>query len=213
MQNRGLNGLGITTLNSVPYSGKIESLSEHDIRKITFQTLKNDAVRTLDTKAYDQYDLAILSYVATSATARTLTESTTAVGTNNSGLVKLHVKRIADDLQERNIPVFDGENYVCISRPSTIREFRNELETIYQHTNPGYQRIIAGEIGSYEGIRFVTQTNVAAAATGVWASNNKSDYAFFFGGDTVTEAVACPEELRAKIASDYGRSKGIAWLN
>lgn len=29
--------------------------------------------------------------------------------------------------------------------------------------------------------------------------------------DTVTEAVAVPEELRAKVGEDYGRSKGIAW--
>jgi len=31
------------------------------------------------------------------------------------------------------------------------------------------------------------------------------------GGDTVTEAVCIPEEVRAKIPGDYGRSKGIAW--
>jgi hypothetical protein len=29
--------------------------------------------------------------------------------------------------------------------------------------------------------------------------------------DTVTEAIVIPEEIRAKIPSDFGRSKGIAW--
>lgn len=33
----------------------------------------------------------------------------------------------------------------------------------------------------------------------------------FFGGDTVTEAVCVPEEIRAKLPGDYGRSRGIAW--
>jgi hypothetical protein len=31
------------------------------------------------------------------------------------------------------------------------------------------------------------------------------------GGDTVTEAIAVPEEIRAKIPGDFGRSKAIAW--
>jgi hypothetical protein len=31
------------------------------------------------------------------------------------------------------------------------------------------------------------------------------------GGDTVTEAICIPEEIRAKIPGDFGRSKGIAW--
>lgn len=29
--------------------------------------------------------------------------------------------------------------------------------------------------------------------------------------DTVAEALVVPEEVRGKIPSDYGRSKGIAW--
>jgi hypothetical protein len=33
----------------------------------------------------------------------------------------------------------------------------------------------------------------------------------FFGSDPVIQAVAIPEEVRAKIPQDYGRDKGIAW--
>jgi len=32
-----------------------------------------------------------------------------------------------------------------------------------------------------------------------------------FGRDAVMEAVALPEEIRAKIPGDYGRSKGVCW--
>ena len=38
-----------------------------------------------------------------------------------------------------------------------------------------------------------------------------SDWIFFFGNDTVAEAIAVPEEMRGKIPTDYGRSKGVAW--
>lgn len=30
-------------------------------------------------------------------------------------------------------------------------------------------------------------------------------------GDTVNEAMVIPEEIRAKLPGDYGRSGGIAW--
>ena len=43
-----------------------------------------------------------------------------------------------------------------------------------------------------------------------WAGAD-SDWIFFFGEDTVGEGVVIPEEMRAKIPTDYGRSKGVAW--
>lgn len=96
---------------------------------------------------------------------------------------------------------------MCVARPTTLRPFKNDLESMHMYTSEGWNRVMNGENGRYEGIRFVSQTNIASES---WTSG-KSDASYFFGADTVTEAVACPEELRAKIASDYGRSKGIAW--
>ena len=83
--------------------------------------------------------------------------------------------------------------------------------------------IATGEIGRYENCRFVEQTNVpkgGAADSTTWDpytstpdpwNNALSDWIFFFGEDTVAEAIAVPEEMRAKIPTDYGRSKGVAW--
>lgn len=196
--------------NSVPFSGKLEALSEHDIKKIVFQVLKNDCNRTMDTAAHSSgFNSGILQYVATGATAYTLTEAATPVGTNNNDLSTTHVKQIADLMQERNIPTFDGEHYMCLARPSTLRAFKDDLEASFMYTQEGYNRVVNGENGRYEGIRFASQTNVASES---W-SNAKSDGAYFFGSDAVIEAVAVPEELRAKIGEDYGRSKGIAWYS
>jgi len=193
--------------NSVPYSGKLESLAEHDIRKIIFQTLKNDANKTFDRNAAAQFDNTLLRYVATGATAYNLDTDGTPTGNSDNDLSNTHVKQIADLMQERSIPVFDGEHYVCIARPTTLRALKDDLEALHMYTAEGWNRVMNGENGRYEGIRFVSQTNIASEA---WA-NGKSDAAYFFGADTVTEAVACPEELRAKIGDDYGRGKGIAW--
>jgi hypothetical protein len=35
--------------------------------------------------------------------------------------------------------------------------------------------------------------------------------AVFFGEDPVVEGVAIPPEVRAKVPTDFGRSKGVAW--
>lgn len=100
---------------------------------------------------------------------------------------------------------------------------KNSLETIHQYTETGLGMIFNGEIGRYESCRFIEQTFVPKGGaldsttydpwTGTadaW-NNALSSWAFLMGGDTVTEAVCVPEEIRAKIPGDFGRSRGIAW--
>lgn len=194
-------GIGIDS------SLKYEAMSEHNVPEIITKSLKNDANRKFDEIAHAQFDATILRGVGGASGAVTFTDNGTPSGANNIAMSKDHIKTIRDYMEERNIPVFDGEDYCAIMRPTTLRPVINELETVNQYTDEGYKRIVNGERGRYEGIRFTTQTNIATEA---W-SNAKSDAAYFFGADTVTEAVAIPEELRGKIPGDYGRSKGIAW--
>ena len=73
-----------------------------------------------------------------------------------------------------------------------------------------------GEFGRYENVRYVVQTNIVKGVStdginGTGWSTALSDWIFFMGNDTVAEAIAVPEEMRGKIPSDYGRSKGVAW--
>jgi len=193
--------------NSVPYSGKYDDLSEHSIKEIIQKTMKNDAAKTLDRVAHAQFDATLLRLTSTSATAATLTDTGTASGNHTNVLSTSHVKLIADTMQERNIPTFDGENYCAVMRPTTLRPILNELEALHVNTPEGWARVMNGEKGNYEGIRFVTQTNIPTEGWGV------SDAAYFFGADTVTEAVSIPLEMRGKIPDDFGRSKGIAWYS
>ena len=104
----------------------------------------------------------------------------------------------------------------CALPISTLRTFKNNLETIHQYSDTGFKLIMNGEIGRYENVRYVEQTNIAKGTgtdgiTQTTWTNGKSDWIFFFGNDTVAEAIAVPEEMRGKIPSDYGRSKGVAW--
>ena len=196
--------------NSVPYTGKLDDLSEHPVREIIQKVLKNDAKKALDQAAYDQFNLTKLVVVPTGGTdtaAVTLTTNGTATLTNNVALGKEHVKNIVDLMKERNIPPYEGDDYFAIAHPTTLRNFKNNLESMKVYVQEGFQMIMNGEIGRYESTRFIEQTNIAKAS---W-TNSKSNWAFFFGADTVAEGIAVPEEMRGKIPTDYGRSRGVAW--
>lgn len=197
--------------NSVPFTKKLDDLSKQPVTEVIQKVLKNDARITLEKAAYNKWNATLLHVVptgGTSASAVTLSTNGTASSLNNLAMGKAHVRAIADNiLAERNITPIDGENWGCIGRPSTFTQLKTDLEAVYQYVDAGYSLIYNGEIGRFEGIRFIRQTGVASQA---WA-NAKSDPAFFFGADTVTEAIVIPEEIRGKIPTDFGRSRGVAW--
>lgn len=194
--------------NSVPYTGKVEDLSELDVKNMINKVLKDDVKDTLDEAAYNEFNETLLRVYptdSTSTTAVTLTTNGTVGGTSSKALLKGHIGAIVDLMKERNIPPYTGGDYYALSWPSTYRSLKNDLQSVYQYTTEGFGMIMNGEIGRFENVRFVEQTSIAKAGT------TYTDWAFFFGGDTVAEAIAVPEEIRAKIPTDYGRSKGVAW--
>lgn len=212
--------------NSVPYTGKLSSLAKQEVVTIIDKTLKDDARKYFDIEAFLQMKTTPLRFAPTSgnsATAITLDTNGTCSTTNNLALGTGHIKAAGDTMKERNIPPYIMDDYVSISSPTTYRGVKNTLETIHQYTETGLAHIFNGEIGRYESFRFIEQTFIpkggAADSTTYdpWSgtadawNNGLSSWAFFLGADTVTEAVCVPEEIRAKIPGDYGRSRGIAW--
>lgn len=205
--------------NSVPYSGKLDNLSKFPVMELIQKVLKNDAVKSFDRLAWTQFNQTLLRAIPTGGTdtaAVTLYTNGTVTGTNNVSYNNAHAKSIVDMMKERNIPAYLGDDYYSLAWPSTLRTFKNNLETIHQYSDTGFKLIMNGEIGRYENVRYVEQTNIAKGTgtdgiTQTTWTNAKSDWIFFFGNDTVAEAVAVPEEMRGKIPTDYGRSKGVAW--
>ena len=203
--------------NSVPWTGKLDDLSEQPVAEVIRKVLKTDAKKAFDNLASAQFNSAALRVVPTAGTntsAVTLTTNGTATLTNNVAMGKEHVKSIVDTMKERNIPAYTGDDYYCIAWPTTFRDFVDDIESIKQYVDQGFRMIMNGEIGRYDGVRFVEQTFKAKGSIGTagtaW-TNAKSDWIVFFGEDTVAEAVAVPEEMRGKIPGDYGRDRGIAW--
>lgn len=219
--------------NSVPYTGLLENLGEIDVKDIIDQTLRDDSRQTLDRMVgfeFFQTPLRVAPTSGTSTTAVTLTTNNATATTNNVELGTGHVKAISDLMKDRNIPAYTGDDYAAITHASTMRTFKNSLEGIHQYTETGINMIFKGEVGRYENFRFIEQNEIpkghandaafsesSASANYIYTAtddawnNAKSSWCAFFGSDTVMEAPAIPEEIRAKLPGDYGRDKGIAW--
>lgn len=192
--------------NSVPYSGRLDDASRHPVKQIIHKALKNDCVKAFETEAHLQFEATPLTARATSTTAVAFTTNGTFGGATTGEMLNAHVKLISDEMKERNIPVYGDGNYRAIMRPATMRSFKNELESLHQHVGEGFSRLLNGEVGRHwEGIRFFEQTYIASKGY------TYSDQAFFFGDDTVMEAIVCPPEIRGKLPGDFGRDKGVAW--
>jgi len=164
--------------HAIPYSGKLDDLSEHPLTEIINKVLKNDAKKFFDISAHAQFDTCLLRVYPTGGTATdavTLATTGTVGGTSTKALNTGHVKAIVDLMKERNIVPYTGDDYYAISWPSTYRTFKNALETIHQYTAEGFGMIATGEIGRYENCRFIEQTHVAKAGT------TYTDWCFFFG--------------------------------
>ena len=209
--------------NSIPYSGKLDNLSKFPVLELIQKVLKNDTVKTLDVLAWKQFNSTLIKAaptgtgtIGTGTSSVTLTTNGTSTVTNSIAFAKEHAKSLVDQMKERNIPAYLGDDYYALAWPSTLRNLKNNLETIHQYSDTGFKLIMNGEIGRYENVRYVEQTNIAkgtgtdGVTTTAW-TNSQSDWIFFFGNDTVAEAIAVPEEMRGKIPTDYGRSKGVAW--
>jgi hypothetical protein len=201
--------------NSVPYSGVLDDRSYHPVKQIITKALKNDAVKAFEIEAHEQFAATVGKITPANATtegdsdaAITLTTDSTPAQKNNIAMNNVHVKLIVDEMKELNVPVYSDGNYRCIGRPKTFRAFKDDIEALHSYISEGFNRILNGEVGRhYEGVRFFEQTAIANQGWG----NGLSDQAFFFGEDTVIEAIVVPPEIRGKIPGDFGRDKGVAW--
>jgi N4-gp56 family major capsid protein len=209
--------------NSIPFTFKIESLSQFDIQDIVRRGLMDDMVKVIDGVVERQFNNTVLRYVGTSTTGGAVTTNGTATATNTSVLNAYHVRKMVTQLKTRNVPGFKslGGDYVFIVSVEAAENVRAALESVYQYVDRGNQLIMDGEIGRYYGVRFVedsfasrfTYSATARTATAKSWSGGQSLDGYLFGEDTVREAIVVPEEIRMKVTTDYGRSKGIGWYN
>ena len=197
--------------NSIPWSGKLEDLSEFDVENIWLRALRDDAAKTLDKQVAGQFVATNLTYVPT-GTDSAPTDSFDSGGVAHAAarnISTFDVKEIVDNMKSPYlVPFYDGENYMAIVSVKAGRRIKDDpdFEDAVKYGDP--ERLFTGEIGRYYGVRFVEETNYLSSTLGTQTFNGS---AVFFGADPVIEGIVVPLEMRMKIPTDYGRDKGLAW--
>lgn len=133
----------------------------------------------------------------------------------NDGFTTDVVKDIVEQLDTNNAPKIDGQYYICIAHPHQLRQLRSDDAWINAHSYVGVDNIYRGEEGMYEGVRFVSTTqmpaNSVAESTAQYGVAIKTWEAVVFGENSFAWAEALPVEMRDNGVEDYGRMHGIAW--
>lgn len=214
---------GTLTVNeyglSIPHTFKMEALSEFDIKQIIKNGLLNDAVKVIDGSVEREFNKSPLRYVGVTTTSGSVTTDSVATATNTSALNSYHIRKMRLELEKRNVPTWEGGDYVMVCSLEAAESLEGALESVFQYTEGGYAKILSGEVGRIHGVRivkdgyasrFVTSASSRTETAITW-SGGLSGPAYMMGRPTVREAVVVPEEIRMKVVTDYGRSKGIAW--
>lgn len=209
--------------NAIPFTGKLEALSEFDIVNIMKEGLLDDFVKCNEGVIERAFNSCVLRYVGTATGGGAVTTNGTATASNTSAFNKYHLRRMVNQLKIRNVPGWSelGGDYVFVGSVEAIEGIFSDLETQLSYTSDGTGKVLNGEVGRYYGVRLVEDTyatrytydasaRTATSKSTAWAGGYSMD-GYLFGEPTVREAVAIPEEIRMKIPTDYGRSKGIAW--
>lgn len=201
--------------NSIPYTGKLEALSNFDVQNPVIRVLRDDMASILDKACGLEFKKADRKYTCTSTIAGTLESlapggnKTLASGKSVKGGWRLfHIREVVKELKSRDVPKYDGENYICIASVYFLNEIMKDAEWRDNVRYGDPARLFSGEVGRVYGVRFIEETNYLLDNIG---SGTSFGEAIMFGKEAVIEGVVIPEEVRAKVPTDFGRSKGIAW--
>lgn len=192
--------------NSVPFTLKVQTLSEITVPETIKVVLRNDMAKVLDTDAATRFKEADHKAVCTNTATTVITSNSTATATASANMSDKNSRDVIDKLKVLNVPRYDGMNYICIASTNSIRGLYDFFESKVQYTS--MDPLFSGEIGTYYGCRFVEETNVLSNILGSGAAFGE---AIYFGADAVREGLVVPEEIRIDIPKDFGRDQGIAW--
>ena len=213
---------------AIPFTGKVERLAEVDVESdIYMKALKNHMAKTIDYQVVQAFKTSDVCYIPTGVASGVFDVDGTASTTASANITVFHLKEIVDAMKTgqlrssdgtlvgttRPIPFYSGNHFICLASTRFIRGIKDDPEFQAAAHYANADGLYSGEIGrmDFYNLRFVEQNHLTALSNGTGTGSVLGE-ALIFGEDPVREIVAMPEEVRAKIAEDYGRDKGIAWL-
>lgn len=198
--------------NSVPFTRKLEHLSQYEVTNIVERKLRDDMVKTLESAAGDQFTASDYVGVCVGTASTAITTNGTATATATADLTTANVRDFVDFLRKRDIEPYNGRDFIMVMSVQAHRGMHDDSGTggwidISKYTGEFAGMIHNGEVGSFYRTRFVEETGYLSDTIG---NSSAHGQAVLFGADYVYEATSIAEELRSD-EDDFGRSKALAW--
>lgn len=195
----------------IDFSWRLDILAKLDVYNNIVRALTNSMARTLDKAAAAQFRSADLVYTPTGTAANpsyTLGTAGVALASATRRFNLWDHMNIIDLMGGTYLmPAYDDVGYVSVGSTAYLRSFFEDerWERIVSPQNAG--KFFRGEVGENYNCRFIRETN--SLDNSLAASNGEAVYV---AADAVLEITVYPEEIQAKLGSDYGRDRGLRWV-
>jgi N4-gp56 family major capsid protein len=174
------------------------------------KVLRGDSIRAAGTTATTVYNTVIDGTIYT-----TIDDADDAAG-SVTALTADDVAMVVAELRSASVPTWDANNYVAVLHPRVASAFRRSTDPAgwrYANTYVDTSALMAGEIGIFEGVRFVESSRVLPKGD-LWGSDAEGVYStYVFGRQALAEVVVKEPAVivDGDIVDPYGRKTAIGW--
>lgn len=144
-------------------------------------------------------------------TYKTGANDTAQVNTEAGGLQASDVRKIVTQFRADNVPTYDSEFYVAVVHPNVVHDLRaasgpGSWRVAKEYINDSLIR--RGEVGEFEGVRFVQNNRVRlGTGTGTRSFNN-----YFLGAGALAEFVKVEPTIKVgPVVDNLGRFRTLGW--
>ena len=196
--------------------GNIANVIAYNLANSVDQVIRNILIQT-DNNIHVYASTGVL----TKYTYANLTSTGLGATLANTGTLSAKaVRYVVAQLRKANVPTVDGQNYVAFIHPSVAADFRAETSSAGASAiwaAPASfidgSGMYAGEIGTFEGVRFIETPRVPAAADVINTITQAGFTTFICGADALAEAVAEEFHVVADgvVVDPLKRKMAIGW--
>lgn len=199
--------------NGVAYTAKAKSIAEYMVDEKIKRLVTVNSTESMDSVVGEVARACDVFYTPTGTTTSggTMDKDGTISTAATRDLRAFDFLEIAANLRNDKISKYDGQNYLAICNPFSMRALFNDATVdsqnieILKWADP--QANLKGELGAGYGFRFVEETNVLSATMNASGFNGE---VIIMGDDAIAEAMVMPETVKTE-EHNFGRFLAIAW--
>lgn len=207
--------------NTIQYTEYLMRLSKFDLRNMLHRWLINDMAKVLNRRAATQFQATKVKYTpqgdAATPTAAWDVDGTISNAAGRScgvwDIIEI-IEAMKSGVYGANtaspVPPYDDDgNYMCVCSPGFASALRRDDDFINAALYGDPERLFAGEIGRFHGVRFIEDNHILANTLGTTSYKGE---AIFFGSDCVKRIVALPAEIREDVPTNLGLKRRQGWV-